>query len=222
MLHTLICTVGGAKETTYANVRNRSLPGSPSTNKPDNFRWQCCHEQDGGGGKLVSRCQLLCLSRWFSFAHARILYQRGLIRIKCLKAFQTPGDVDNFWLDLQTKQTIMMQACVKMYTAVEQQMPALHVFINVFSSAVRQPRRIRARGRLLRRLTQRCAEKGRQQKNPSTKTVKEESCAASVRVLRAQISLGRPERIVSVRDAIKKIQVFLQSCRKGVFSGTLQ
>lgn len=70
----------------------------------------------------------------FSFARARILYQRGLIRIKCLKAFQTPGDLNNFWLDLQTKQTIMMQACVKMYTAVKQQMPALDVFINVFSS----------------------------------------------------------------------------------------
>lgn len=84
--------------------------------------------------KLVSRCQLLCLSRRFSFAHAWIFYQRGLIRIKCLKAFQTPGDLNNFWLDLQTKQTIMMQACVKMYTAVKQQMPALDVFINVFSS----------------------------------------------------------------------------------------
>lgn len=33
----------------------------------------------------------------------------------------------------------MMQACVKMYTAVKQQMPALDVFINVFSSSVRQP-----------------------------------------------------------------------------------
>lgn len=92
-----------------------------------------------GEKKLLSRCQLLCLSRRFSFAHAWILYQRGLIRIKCLKAFQTPGDLNNFWLDLQTKQTIMMQACVKMYTAVEQQMPALDVFINVFSSSVRQP-----------------------------------------------------------------------------------
>lgn len=88
---------------------------------------------------MLSRCQLLCLSRRFSFAHAWILYQRGLIRIKCLKAFQTPGDLNNFWLDLQTKQTIMMQACVKMYTAVKQQMPALDVFINVFSSSVRQP-----------------------------------------------------------------------------------
>lgn len=85
--------------------------------------------------KLVSRCQLLCLSRRFSFTHAWIFYQRGLIRIKCLKAFQTPGDLNNFWLDLQTKQTIMMQACVKMYTAVTQQMPALDVFINVFPSS---------------------------------------------------------------------------------------
>ncbi len=91
-----------------------------------------------GEKKLVSRCQLLCLSRRFSFAHAWILYQRGLIRIKCLKAFQTPGDLNNFWLDLQTKQTIMMQACVKMYTAVKQQMPALDVFINVFSSSFHQ------------------------------------------------------------------------------------
>lgn len=92
-------------------------------------------QKGGGKKKLVSRCQLLCLSRRFSFAHAWILYQRGLIRIKCLKAFQTPGDLNNFWLDLQTKQTIMMQACVKMYTAVKQQMPALDVFINVFSSS---------------------------------------------------------------------------------------
>lgn len=88
--------------------------------------------------KLVSRCQLLCLSRRFSFTHAWSFYQRGLIRIKCLKAFQTPGDLNNFWLDLQTKQTIMMQACVKMYTAVTQQMPALDVFINVFPSSFHQ------------------------------------------------------------------------------------
>lgn len=43
-----------------------------------------------------------------------------------------PADLNSFCLDLQTKQTIMMQACVKMYTAVEQQ--TLDVFINVFSS----------------------------------------------------------------------------------------
>lgn len=75
----------------------------------------------------------------FSFAHAWILYQRGLIGIKCLKAFQTPGDLNSFWLDLQTKQTIMMQACAKMYTAVEQQMPALDVFINVLAASVCPP-----------------------------------------------------------------------------------
>lgn len=74
---------------------------------------------------------VLCLSLWFPFAHAWIFYQRGLIRIKCLKAFQTPGDLNTFWLDLQTKQTIMMQACVKMYTAVKQHTPVLDVFINV-------------------------------------------------------------------------------------------
>lgn len=152
--------------------------------------------------KLVSRCQLLCLSRWFSFAHARILYQRGLIRIKCLKAFQTPGDVDNFWLDLQTKQTIMMQACVKMYTAVEQQMPALHVFINVFSSAVRQPRRNPSAG-----ATTPPAHAEVQRKGPSTEKQwreKKERCCSSVLVLRAQISPGRPKRIVSAQDVIKK------------------
>lgn len=33
-----------------------------------------------------------------------------------------------------------MQACVKMYAAVKQQMPALDVFINVFSSSVGEPR----------------------------------------------------------------------------------
>ena len=116
-------------------VVGTGAPRSPNTNKPDDFCWQHCLRKEEGKKKLVSRCQLLCLSRRFSFAHAWILYQRGLIRIKCLKAFQTPGDLNNFWLDLQTKQTIMMQACVKMYTAVKQQMPALDVFINVFSSS---------------------------------------------------------------------------------------
>lgn len=84
---------------------------------------------------MLSRCRLLCSSLRFSFAHAWIFYQRGLIRIKCLKAFLTPGDVNAPWLDLQTKQAVMMQACGKMHAAVEQQMPSLDVFINVFSSS---------------------------------------------------------------------------------------
>ena len=112
--------------------KGRGAPGFPNTNKTDHFlagniAWK------KAGEKLVSRCHS-CLSRRFPFARARIFHQRELIWIKCLTAFQTPGDLNNFWLDLQTKQTIMMQACVKMYTAVKQQTPALDAFINVFSS----------------------------------------------------------------------------------------
>lgn len=113
-------------------------PGSPQHKQNRQFLLATLARREGEKKKLVSRCQLLCLSQRFSFAHAWIFYQRELIRIKCLKAFLTPGDLNNFWLDLQTKQTIMMQACVKMYTAVKQQMPALDVFINVFSSSFHQ------------------------------------------------------------------------------------
>lgn len=86
--------------------------------------------QDGGGESCwadVGCCVF--------FAHAWIFYQRRLIRIKCLKAFLTPGDVNAPWLDLQTKQPVMMQACVKTHAAVKQQIPSLDVFINVFSSS---------------------------------------------------------------------------------------
>lgn len=196
--------------------------------------------------KLVSRCQLLCLSRRFSFTHAWIFYQRGLIRIKCLKAFQTPGDLNNFWLDLQTKQTIMMQACVKMYTAVTQQMPALDVFINVFPSSFHRvfffpsfvsfivldlsterewgnfvffaPAEVHSK----RTASNSCTENGKR------------NVSASVSVLDLQISLGDgKERAAVCRDVIKNIQIVFsqlggkgarkrqQSLRKGVFSRTI-
>lgn len=161
-----------------------------------------------GDKKLVSRCQLLCLSLRFSFAHAWIFYQRGLIRIKCLKAFQTPGDLNNFWLDRQTKQTIMMQACVKMYTAVKQQMPVLDVFINVFSffsylhcfgskhrdNFVFAPAEVQRKRTVL---------------NSCTKTQRN----SSVPAFQTQISPGRLKEIAvcSMQDIIKNIQISLQS-----------
>lgn len=166
-----------------------------------------------GDKKLVSRCQLLCLSLRFSFAHAWIFYQRGLIRIKCLKAFQTPGDLNNFWLDLQTKQTIMMQACVKMYTAVKQQMPVLDVFINVFSFFSSAFFHIFTvldlnTGITLCLLLQRCKEKGTVL-NSCTKMQRN----SSVPAFQTQISLGRLKEIAvcSMQDIIKNIQISLQS-----------
>lgn len=87
-------------------------------------------EEEEKREKLVSRCQLLCFPAWIS-------YQRGLIWIKCLKAFQTPADLNSFWLDLQTKQTVMMQACVKMSPAAAQQTPAIDVFINAASEKIK-------------------------------------------------------------------------------------
>lgn len=179
-----------------------------------------------GKKKLVSRCQLLCLSQRFSFAHAWIFYQRELIRIKCLKAFLTPGDLNNFWLDLQTKQTIMMQACVKMYTAVKQQMPALDVFINVFSSSFHQlffhiftVFSVPSTGVTLCSLLPRCKKKKKQRTaiNPRSKNEKKKE----TRRLPLFPSWPRNTQIppetakgiagCSVRSLIRNIQIFLQS-----------
>lgn len=162
--------------------------------------------------KLLSRCQLLCLSRWFSFAHAWIFYQRGLIRIKCLKALQTPGDLNHFWLDLQTKQTIMMQACVKMYTAVQQQMPALDAFINVVSSF----HQLLSISLHLSTGVCVCSCRGAKKRaviNSCRQTEGNVSSSASVLALQTQISLGTAKGIAvcSMQDVIKYIQIFLQS-----------
>lgn len=82
---------------------------------------------------IGQRKKLLHISAVSWRVHTDVLSKR-LIWIKCLKAFQTPGDLNSFGVDLRTKQTIMMQACVKMSTAVVQQMPTLDVFINVLAS----------------------------------------------------------------------------------------
>lgn len=104
---------------TQESIKRRDKPPS-SPNTTASLCWQ--HRLCKGRGREKKGKSWLadvgcCVSR-----AGFLVYQTGLIRIKCLKAFHMPADLNRFFgLMWRPNKPVMMQACAKMSPPDKQQ-----------------------------------------------------------------------------------------------------